>query len=50
VLETGKDQFGKDLAKQPRLYAVWVHRTVSGAPGWRLSTGCSWEAINGVRL
>jgi hypothetical protein len=28
VLEIGKDQFGKDLAEQPRLYAVWVHRTV----------------------
>jgi hypothetical protein len=28
VLETGKDQFGKDLAEQPRLCAVWVHRTV----------------------
>jgi hypothetical protein len=25
-----KDQFGKDLAVQPRLCAVWVHRTVSG--------------------
>jgi hypothetical protein len=28
VLETGKDQFGKDLAEQPKLCAVWVHRTV----------------------
>jgi hypothetical protein len=28
VLETGKDQFGKDLAEQPNLWAVWVHRTV----------------------
>jgi hypothetical protein len=28
VLETGKYQFGKDLAEQPRLCAVWVHRTV----------------------
>jgi hypothetical protein len=27
-----------------------VHRTVSGAPGQWLSTGCSREAINGVRL
>jgi hypothetical protein len=27
-----------------------VHRTVSGALGWRLSTGCSREAINDVRL
>jgi hypothetical protein len=27
-----------------------VHRTVSGAPGRSLSTGCSWEVINGVRL
>jgi hypothetical protein len=24
----GKDQFGKDLAEQPRLCAVWEHRTV----------------------
>jgi hypothetical protein len=30
VLETGKDKFGKDLAEQLRLCAVWVHRTVSG--------------------
>ena len=28
MLETGKEQFGKDLARQPRLCAVWVHRTV----------------------
>jgi hypothetical protein len=41
VLETGKDQFGKDLAEQPRLCAVWVHRTMSGAPGWLWRTGCS---------
>jgi hypothetical protein len=33
VLETGKDQFGKDLAKQPRLCAVWVHRTVRWCTG-----------------
>jgi hypothetical protein len=41
VLETGKDQFGKDLAEQPRLCAVWVHRTLSGAPGWLWRIGCS---------
>jgi hypothetical protein len=41
VLETGKDQFGKDLAEQPRLCAVWVHRTVSGATGWLWRTNCS---------
>jgi hypothetical protein len=41
VLETGKDQFGKDLAEQPRLCAVWVHRTVSGAPGWLWRTDSS---------
>ena len=41
MLETGKDQFGKDLAVQPRLCAVWVHRTVSGALGWLWRTGCS---------
>jgi hypothetical protein len=28
VLETGKDQFGKDLAEQLKLCVVWVHRTV----------------------
>jgi hypothetical protein len=33
VLETGKDQFGKDLAEQPRLCAVWVHRTVRWCTG-----------------
>jgi hypothetical protein len=33
VIETGKDQFEKDLAEQPRLCTVWVHRTVfGGAP------------------
>jgi hypothetical protein len=50
VLETGKDQFGKDLAWQPRLCAVWVHRTVSGAPGWLWRTGCSRDFVGGVRL
>jgi hypothetical protein len=33
VLETGKYQFGKDLAEQPRLCAVWVHRTVRWGTG-----------------
>jgi hypothetical protein len=33
VLETGKDQFGKDLVEQPRLCAVWVHRTVRWCTG-----------------
>jgi hypothetical protein len=33
VLETGKDQFGKDLAEQPRLCAVWGHRTVRWCTG-----------------
>jgi hypothetical protein len=33
VLETGKDQFGKDLAEQPRLCVVWVHRTVRWCTG-----------------
>jgi hypothetical protein len=33
VLETGKDQFGKDLARQPRLCAVWVHRNVRWCTG-----------------
>ena len=50
MVETGKDQFGKDLTEQPRLCTVWVHRTVSGAPGWRLSTGCSRDFVGDVRL
>jgi hypothetical protein len=33
VLETGKDQVGKDLAKQPRVCAVWVHRIVRWCTG-----------------
>jgi hypothetical protein len=33
VLETGKDRFGKDLVEQPRLCAVWVHRTVRWCTG-----------------
>jgi hypothetical protein len=33
VLETGKDQFGKDLAEQPRLCAVWEHWTVRWCTG-----------------
>jgi hypothetical protein len=33
VLEIGKDQIGKDLAGQPRLCAVWVHRTVRWCTG-----------------
>jgi hypothetical protein len=33
MLEIGKDQFGKDLAEQPRLCAVWVHRTVRWCTG-----------------
>jgi hypothetical protein len=33
VLETGKDQFGKVLAEQPRLCIVWVHRTVRWCTG-----------------
>jgi hypothetical protein len=27
-----------------------VHRTVSGAPGWHLSTSCSQDFVGGVRL
>jgi hypothetical protein len=27
-----------------------VHRTLSGAPGWHLSTGCSRDFDGGVRL
>jgi hypothetical protein len=40
----------KTWLEQPRLCSVWVHRTVSGAPGWRWSTGRSRELDGGVRL
>jgi hypothetical protein len=33
IKSKGKDQFGKDLAEQPRLCAVWVHRTVRWCTG-----------------
>jgi hypothetical protein len=36
--------------EQPRLCSVWVHRTVSGAPGWRL-VNCLLSGLDGgVRL
>jgi hypothetical protein len=47
VLETGNDQFGKDLAEQPRLCAVWVHRTVRWCTGQcpvRQAGGCQLAA------
>jgi hypothetical protein len=40
----------KTWLEQPRLCSVWVHRTVSGAPGWRWSTSRSRELDGGVRL
>jgi hypothetical protein len=40
----------KTWLEQPRLCSVWVHRIVSGAPGWRWSTGRSRELDGGVRL
>jgi hypothetical protein len=40
----------KTWLEQPRHCSVWVHRTVSDAPGWRSSTGCSRELDGGVRL
>jgi hypothetical protein len=52
-----RNQVGKEMAlfnqRQLGLGAPdcpVVHQTVSGAPGRSLSTGCSREAINGVRL
>jgi hypothetical protein len=52
-----RNQVGKEMAlfsqRQLDLGAPdcpVVHRTVSGAPDRRLSTGCSREAINGGRL
>jgi hypothetical protein len=45
VLETGKDQFGKDLAEQPRLRSLGAPdcpvQTLSGAPGWLWRTSYS---------
>jgi hypothetical protein len=48
VLETGKDQCGKYLAEQPRLCAVWVHRTVRWCTGqcpMRQAGGCQLAAL-----
>jgi hypothetical protein len=64
VLESEKIQLQKLGSKQPRVCSVWVHRTVrwctgqcpmvhrtvSGVPGWRLSTGCSRDFVGGVQL
>ena len=50
MLESEKIQLEKLGSKQPRVCSVWVHRTVSGAPGWCLSTGCSRDFVGGVRL
>jgi hypothetical protein len=50
VLESEKIQLEKLGSKQPRVCSVWVHRTVSGAPGWLWRTGRSREVIGGVRL
>jgi hypothetical protein len=33
-----------------KVSSVWVHRTVSGVPGWLRRTCCPREEINGVRL
>jgi hypothetical protein len=43
-------QLKKSGSKQPRVCSVWVHRTVSGAPGWHSSTSCSQDFVGGVRL
>jgi hypothetical protein len=57
VLESEKIQKEKTWLEQPRLYAVWVHRTVRWCTGqcpvrqagvW--STGRSREFVGGVRL
>jgi hypothetical protein len=40
----------KTWLEQPRLCSVWVHRTVSGAPGWRLVNCLLSGLIGGVRL
>jgi hypothetical protein len=55
--ELEKKTNGKDLARAAKTLLSLgapdcpvVHRTVSGAPGWRWSTGRSWELDGGVRL
>jgi hypothetical protein len=43
-------QLKKSGSKQPKVCSVWVHRTVSGAPGWHLRTCYSRDFVGGVRL
>jgi hypothetical protein len=43
-------QLKKSGSNQPRVCSVWMHRTVSGAPGWHPSTSCSRDFVGGVRL
>jgi hypothetical protein len=50
VLETGKIELEMRWLCSAKVSSVWVHRTVSGAPGWLRRTGSSWEEINNVRL
>jgi hypothetical protein len=45
-----RNQFGDDLARSAKVCLVWVHRTVSGAPGWLWRTCCSRDFDDGVRL
>jgi hypothetical protein len=50
VLETGETKLEKRWLCSAKVCSVWVHRTVSGAPGRLRRTCCSREVINGVRL
>jgi hypothetical protein len=43
VLETGEIKLERDSFVSDKASSVWVHRTVSGAPGWLLRTRCSRE-------
>ena len=36
-----RNNYGEVGCVQPKGCSVWVHRTVSGAPGWLWRTGCS---------
>jgi hypothetical protein len=45
-----KIELEKRWLSSAKVSAVWVHRTVSGAPGWLRRTGRSQEEFNGVRL
>jgi hypothetical protein len=50
VLETRKIESEIRWLCSAKVCSIWVHRTVSGAPGWLWRTGCSRDFDGGVRL